>query len=139
MPAFLHLILPSLITYGAAALNAPAILQRQQSPPADDDLIDPVLQPYCDFSFCWHWGRPPPELCPLVQSSCANDSFASDNMAVQDGLNGKRPKCGIMQYQRDCYCSLKTSLSCAWNCTWEIWYMPFTAILPGVLESWMHI
>ncbi|CZR66809.1 uncharacterized protein PAC_16710 [Phialocephala subalpina] len=77
------------------------------------DLVDPVTMPYCLVSECWHWNAPPPELCPLVIGPCANNSDASDNGGS---------KCGIHQYERDCYCSLKTGLYCAWSCSWTIWW-----------------
>ncbi|KAE8445077.1 hypothetical protein EG329_013792 [Mollisiaceae sp. DMI_Dod_QoI] len=78
------------------------------------DLIDPVTMPYCEASSCWHYGDyPPPAICPLVTGPCANDSDSS----INDG-----DKCGPSQYHRDCYCSLKTGLYCAWSCSWTTWW-----------------
>ncbi len=92
---------------------APALLPRQTNAP---DLVDPVTQPFCESSSCWHWDRAPdspsPDICPLVDGPCPSDG-ASDN-----GGN----KCGMHQYHRDCYCSLKTGLNCAWSCSWTVWW-----------------
>ncbi|KAK4228530.1 hypothetical protein QBC38DRAFT_345929, partial [Podospora fimiseda] len=91
---------------------------------SSQNLIDPILQPYCDSSSCWHWSFPPPELCPLViNPSCPNNTDASENIAAyQNKTENKAAKCGINQYQQDCYCNLKTGLSCVWSCSWEIWW-----------------
>ena len=130
----LHVVLSLLLSHGTALDRPTALFQRQQ-PPANPELIDPVLQPYCAASSCWHWGSPPPELCPLVEGPCANDTNASDNMPSAP-LDGSIPKCGIRQYRRDCYCNLKTGLSCAWNCNWATWYIhppssPFKFQIPS--------
>lgn len=92
-----------------AAMDA-LLAPRQTGAP---DLIDPVDQPYCDVSSCWHFGSDPPELCPLLDGPCPDDENASDN----DGR-----ECGMKQYDRACYCGLKTGLSCAWSCDWETWW-----------------
>jgi hypothetical protein len=77
-------------------------------------LVDPVTQPECLFSNCWHWNSPPPEICPLVSGPCPNNSQASDNGGS---------KCGHWQYEKDCYCNLKAGLSCAWSCSWTNWWL----------------
>ncbi|KAH8820637.1 hypothetical protein F5884DRAFT_56957 [Xylogone sp. PMI_703] len=93
--------------------------------PNTTNLIDPVTQPFCGASSCWHWYDPPPELCPVILGACPNDSDASDN--------GGR-KCGMYQYPRDCYCALKTGLSCAFSCSWKTWWETedwFANLCPG--------
>ncbi|KAM7191961.1 hypothetical protein V8F20_009085 [Naviculisporaceae sp. PSN 640] len=93
------------------------MIARQQQQPEESDLIDPVQQASC--TGCWQYGAPPSDLpgCPVVKSTtCPDDENASDNMT------GGQPKCGIWQYNRDCYCNLKTPISCAWRCNWEGWW-----------------
>ncbi|SPO06819.1 uncharacterized protein DNG_09513 [Cephalotrichum gorgonifer] len=92
-----------------APVNA-VLLPRQTNTP---DLIDPVTMPYCTWSNCWHFGSDPPDLCPLLDGPCPDNDDNSEN--------GGRV-CGTKQYARDCYCSLKTSLSCAWSCSWSDWW-----------------
>ncbi|KAM7215908.1 hypothetical protein V8F06_008666 [Rhypophila decipiens] len=53
------------------------------------------------------------------QKLLPDDENASDNMT---GDEDRLPKCGIYQYSRDCYCKLKTPISCAWRCNWAGWW-----------------
>ncbi|CAI4213580.1 unnamed protein product [Parascedosporium putredinis] len=55
----------------------------------------------------------PPDLCPLVDGSCPDNEDASHNGGT---------KCGMKQYERECYCNLKTGLVCAWSCPWDLWW-----------------
>jgi hypothetical protein len=99
---------------------------RQAAPNTDSGgLIDPVTQPYCDWSECWHWGFPPhypaPGVCELVDGPCPIDQ-SSDNFNWDTDTPGPdAAKCGVKQYRKDCYCNLKTPLYCAWRCNWTIW------------------
>ncbi|KAF2009719.1 hypothetical protein BU24DRAFT_428608 [Aaosphaeria arxii CBS 175.79] len=73
---------------------------------AADQLINPKDIPLgiCSpVSSCWHYESPPDEICPVDLSKCPNDD----------------PSCGM--YHSDCYCKLKTGLSCAWVCGWWEW------------------
>lgn len=87
-----------------------ALAQRQANA---SDLVDPVTMPYCPTSSCWERDAPPPTICPLVNGPCPDNSQASDNGGS---------KCGMKQYTKECYCNLKTGLSCAWSCTWGAWW-----------------
>lgn len=93
--------------------HSPPNLSVSTSVGAEDDLIDPVTMPYCEHSSCWQPRTPPPDICPLLDAPCPDDSDASENGGS---------KCGMKQYRRDCYCSLKTGLSCAFPCGWKIWW-----------------
>ena len=123
----LNFIAPSLLTGHASATSNPSTLVARQ----ESDLIDPVQQPLC--SSCWHWGYPPRDFpgCPVVKSSCPDDENASDNTKESDN---RVPKCGIMQYNRDCYCKLKTPIACAWHCDWKRWYVP-CSVLENISNS----
>ncbi|RYP12165.1 hypothetical protein DL765_007464 [Monosporascus sp. GIB2] len=124
MPSLPRIILLSCFLTRAMAVDNHRngiLLPRQTSSASEDGLIDPVTQPYCEYSSCWHWGSPPPELCELVDGPCANDTDASDNMAEKHP-DGRGPKCGMKQYRRECYCNLKAGLSCAWWCNWKLWW-----------------
>lgn len=90
----------------------PATLLRSRQTNAPG-FVDPVTIPACFANVCWWHSYPPPEICPLVDGPCANNSDATDNGG---------DKCGMKQYTRDCYCSLKTGLYCAWSCSWESWW-----------------
>ncbi|RFU31551.1 hypothetical protein B7463_g4756, partial [Scytalidium lignicola] len=105
------LLMPLIMAHDAIVTFQSHHLAARQS--NTTSLIDPVTQPFCEGSSCWHWHYPPPDLCPLILGACANNSDASDN--------GGR-KCGMHQYPQDCYCALKTGLSCAFSCSWEIWW-----------------
>ncbi|KAH7411538.1 hypothetical protein DE146DRAFT_771008 [Phaeosphaeria sp. MPI-PUGE-AT-0046c] len=91
------------------SLNA-ALYTRETSTPG---FVDPVTVPACFFNTCWHYSSPPPEICPLVNGPCLNNSDATDNGGT---------KCGMKLYTRDCYCNLKTGLHCAWSCSWTSWW-----------------
>lgn len=108
---FTLLLIPLITAHDPIVAFAPHDLTARQS--NTTNLVDPVTQPFCEASSCWHWSAPPPDLCPLVLSACANNSDASDN--------GGR-KCGMYQYPRDCYCALRTGLSCAFSCDWGTWW-----------------
>ncbi|KAF2679275.1 hypothetical protein K458DRAFT_435142 [Lentithecium fluviatile CBS 122367] len=87
-----------------------ALLPRQTSAPG---FVDPVIVPACPSNTCWQYSGPPPEICPLVDGPCPDNSDASDNGGST---------CGMKQYTRDCYCNLKTGLRCAWSCSWTSWW-----------------
>lgn len=109
--AIAFLLIPLIVAHDYIVAYRPHDFVAKEATPTD--LVDPVTQPLCQVSSCWHWYDPPPVLCPLVISACANDSDASDNGGS---------KCGMHQYPRDCYCGLKTGLSCAFSCSWETWW-----------------
>lgn len=111
-----HLVLPmtTLLLFACNVRSNEAFGANLLTRESDaSELVDPVTIPACVFNTCWEYNAPPPAICPLVDGPCPNNSQASDNGGDE---------CGMKQYSRECYCNLKTGLSCAWSCTWDSWW-----------------